>query len=113
MCLWAIGDVDLKGLVSALEDPVYQPFLGRKCCMSSVPPEPQVVSERDILGAFRAYAPVIPINAVPGDKKLYWEGKDCGVDAWTTTVRYDAVKGDRIFAQRLEHEGRLICTSAS
>ncbi|WP_316897545.1 type I-E CRISPR-associated protein Cas5/CasD [Pseudodesulfovibrio indicus] len=89
-------------LAEALREPLFVPFLGRKCCPVSRPFAPQVIAAGDVLEAFAAYAPQSGREGGP-----VWSdsGHGLGPDIDNHAVR-DAVvdHGRRLFGLRREYE---------
>lgn len=82
----------LDELASALESPVYAPYLGRKSCPPALPMEPRVAEAETLKGAF-ASADFAPFGPEPGRRgELYWDECDAaGLEPLHVFERRDEV----------------------
>lgn len=67
----------LQQLASALLQPVFIPYLGRKACPLAAPLEPQCIEAEDFQSAFLQYQPTIAVHTDYSFELLdyFWEGE--------------------------------------
>ncbi|MGB0732926.1 MAG: type I-E CRISPR-associated protein Cas5/CasD [Pontibacterium sp.] len=66
----------LAQLQSALQQPKFIPFLGRKSCPLAAPMAPSIISAESIQSALDKYDPIIGIKPYePQSFDIYWEGE--------------------------------------
>lgn len=115
IALWAREGArwTLEELSAALQEPVFAPYLGRKCAALSLPMAPTIV-EADTLPAAFAQRPAlhpdiaefvpIPLDEHP---ELACDTDAVGIESPTHTSRRDGYQGRRVFAVRPEYTSRL------
>jgi len=103
-CIWSLSKkVKLEYLMEHILYPIFQPFLGRKCCLQSAP-QPQIIEARNLNRAYSGYSPITD-DPVKGKVPVFWEGSDNSFTCKREHIRYDIVIGHRMFSPRLEKEG--------
>jgi CRISPR system Cascade subunit CasD len=110
-CLWALPGAPhpLERLASALREPVFTPYLGRRSCPPALPFHPRVVEAAGPIEALRATA-VDAGGLLTGLRRsarrtYLWEGGEESLTPQQTRVRRDVALDRRQwqFAERLEH----------
>lgn len=117
ICVWigsGAAPCSLGELASALNNPVFVLYLGRKSCPLALPVHAQVVYGENLATALvSAQFPdgeLLQDLLHDGDLRVFWEGdEDAGIPAIQTTVRYDNPLNRKRwqFGSRSEHYGVL------
>ena len=94
---------------AALKQPVFVPFLGRKCCALSLPMHPEIIDAETLPAALarrlplsEAVAALVPL-LLDDHPELACDADAMGVDASRITSRRDGYQGRRLYAERMEH----------
>lgn len=117
ICVWSGSEsapYSLEELATALNNPVFTPYLGRKSCPPALPVHAQVVSGENLAAALSSVrfpdGELLQGLLRDGDLRVFWEGdEDVGIPAIQTTLRYDNPLSRKRwqFGSRAEHYGIL------
>lgn len=108
IAIWAEegAPIPLERLKEALEDPVFELFVGRKCNTLSLPPAPRIVEANTLVEAFQQYDLVFTPIFKEGDVLIRWEDHPApGLEATFETFRSDERFGPRQYGTRREYTG--------
>lgn len=100
-------------LASALNEPEFCLYLGRKSCPLAAPLSPQIVDSGNILEAIRENPPQDPLDIfgeISSRASLYWEdGAHTGIQARRTFTRRDKLASRKRwhFYERQEHHAEI------
>lgn len=115
ICLWETGEgsYKLQAIDQALSNPVFIPYMGRKCCQLALPFGQIIVTAANLREAYSQFTPdrsgsIAEENFVP-IPRVFWEGSDTSVEAMIRHERWDVLKNRRVWAygQRTEYEGAM------
>lgn len=114
VCLWQKGDrPSLKEIADALDKPKYTPFLGRKCCIAGLPPNPCIVETENLSEAFVMYdalnqelSGILDIDTGK-PRRVFWEGDDTSIEATEELKRSDQPIGICKYSSRIELIGTI------
>lgn len=106
------GD-NLEQLYQAVREPVYTPYLGRKCCLPNAICA-RIVEASNIAEAFSKYnvteifKDLSPLISQDDPMvKVYWEGDDDSIPVSRVQWKYDAPAGIKRYRQRKEFMGYI------
>lgn len=105
IALWEVAGAPytLAALASALNQPCYVPYLGRKSCPLSLPLAPQVIEASDVAAAFAARVAAAP---APERQVRHWLRAGAG------QVAMDAEAAAPTQVQRIEHRRDRLASRA-
>ena len=115
VALWSRSGArwSLDELAAALRQPVFVPFLGRKCCALSLPVHPEIIEAETLPAALaqriplpKAVAALMPIS-LDDHPELACDADAVGVAVSRVTSRRDGYQGRRVYAERTEHVTHL------
>lgn len=109
VCLWQRGTrPTLDEVADVLRNPRYTPFLGRKCCIAGVPPDPRIVEAENLSEAFSIYQPSSFLKLDRTDlRRVFWEGDDKSMEKISELLRSDQPVGYFKYRSRVEFVGRI------
>lgn len=114
ICLWETkGKYKLEDIFKALSRPVFQPYLGRKCCPLCLPFGHVIVKANSLKEAFDKFIPdkslAISEKRFVKTPRVFWEGVDKSIKVQAKHIRRDLLKNRKAWAysQRTEFEGTL------
>lgn len=104
----------LEQLQSALREPVFTPYLGRKACPLAIPLAPTIINAEGLQAAFEAVTPFVCAQqaywlGLPDYLDFYWEGEAGDIDAQNIHQPNDAlISRERWqFGSRTEKHARI------
>jgi len=107
VAIWANEPpISLERLKEALEAPVFELFVGRKCNTLSLPPAPRILEAATLVEAFQKYDLVYTPLFNEGEVPIRWEEHPSpGLEATFQTNRMDDRLGLRQYGMRREYSG--------
>jgi len=110
VALWNGTPADLEKYAHFLEEPVWTPYAGRKCCSLSLPFAPQVLDTSTLEEAFQAYRLYEPLVPEEAEFSIYWERHPATqLVSTSVSARNDALisREKKLFRTRDEYQGTL------
>lgn len=109
VCLWQVGSSPtLDEIAAALNSPKYMPFLGRKCCIVGLPPDPRIVEAENLSEAFKQYQPSELLELDTDNlRRVFWEGEDSSIPEDCDIKRSDQPIGNFKYSSRIESVGKM------
>lgn len=109
VALWVRQDEDLEKLRIALEEPVFELFVGRKCCTLALPPAPEIVESESLADAFRSYGKVYQPLLKDSECLSFWDTHpNHGMIETGLFERLDDPRGHLRYGSRKEHAGSFL-----
>lgn len=108
IAIWAENEppIPLERLKEALEAPVFELYVGRKCNTLSLPLAPRIIEAATLLEAFQKYDMVYTSLFKEGEVPIHWEEHPApGLEATFQTNRMDERLGLRQYGMRREYSG--------
>lgn len=104
------GDAkELKRIQTALDAPIYTPYLGRKACPPSLPFAPALVSAADLREALGQYQVDATVErfVTQDTLQVFWEGSDTGIEVESEAWPMDQLvsRSSWAFCRRREYQG--------